>query len=145
MSSVKGIKESRCSEVIDKPMIWIEKMKKLIYVVFILFLATPLFSDDKPIFEALQFTTWALIDLDTICTYNSIWNYRLGEANPFWKSKLNKPTLVFALDMAIKIGIIWGTSKIYKKNKYIAYFLIVVVNIVQVHCIHSHLKAWRGN
>jgi len=99
--------------------------------------------NDKPIFDTLQFTAWTLIDLDTFCTYRSHWHYGLGEANPFWRSMLDKPALIFAVDMILKVGITWSLQKLYKKNKYAAYFLVVLVNIVQIHCVHSHLRAWR--
>lgn len=133
---------------------WIGKAieNSRIFIIFILLLTTPLYAEefkiersfnDKPIFNTLQFTGYALIDLDTFCTYRSRWHYGLGEANPFWRTILDKPALVFALDMAIKTGIIWGTSWLYKKNKAVAYFLIAAVNIVQIYCVCSHLEAWR--
>lgn len=127
-------------------------MKRIICAVFILFLITPLFTEefslkkrfnDKPIFDTLQFTAWALIDLDTVFTYNSIWNYGLGEANPFWRSILDKPALVFTIDIILKVGITWGLQKLYKKNKYAAYFFIIAINIMQVSVVYGHLEAWR--
>lgn len=119
---------------------------------FILSLVSPIFadeftlkksSDNDIVFNLLQYTGWILIDLDTVCTYTSLYNYGFEEANPFWRGILDKPALVFTIDMLIKVGIVWGTSKLYKKNKLLAYAIIVLVNVVQIYCVNSHLKAWR--
>lgn len=127
-------------------------MKKIIFIILILTLANPIFAedfklklsfDDEPIFNFLQYSAWVLIDLDTVCTYKSVWNYGFEEANPFWRGILDKPELVFAIDMVIKVGIVWGTSKLYKKNKLLAYGIIILVNVVQIYCVNSHLRAWR--
>lgn len=127
-------------------------MKRIICAVFILFLITPLFTEefslkkkfnDKPIFDTLQLTAWMLIDLDTVFTYRSRWHYGIGEANPFWRPLLDKPALVFALDMVIKVGITWSLQKLYKRNKYAAYFLVVAINLMQISVVYGHLRAWR--
>jgi len=127
-------------------------MKRLAYIILALTLVTPLLAEkftlkkpfnDKPIFNTLQFTAWTLIDLDTFCTYKSYWHYGLKEANPFWRDILDRPELVFTVDMIIKTSIIWGTSEIYKKNKKLAYFVIILVNVIQVYCVYNHVKAWQ--
>lgn len=129
-----------------------DKMKRLICIIFIILLMPPLFAEefklkrtfnDKPIFNALQFTACILNDMDTICTYKSIWFHRLREANPFWKNKIDKPGLVFALDLVIKTGIIWGTSKLYKKSKVAAYVVVIVLNVVSAYAIYQHLSMWK--
>ena len=95
-------------------------------------------------FGLLQRSAWFLIDLDTVLTYRNISRYGLSaEANPFWRSILDKPTLVFAVDMVIKIGIFWGTTKLYKKNKFLAYLVIALVNIAQIYYVNTHLNLWR--
>lgn len=131
-------------------------MKKLVIITFILILTTTLFAqdftlklkssfDDKPIFNFLQYSSWVLIDLDMVCTYKSIWQYggRIREVNPFWRSIIDKPPLVFTVTTLINVGIFLGTSKLYKKNKFLAYVIIVAVNIVEIYCINTHFKAWR--
>ena len=101
-------------------------------------------SDDDTIFNLLQYSAWILIDMDTVLTYRTINRYGIeAEATRFWRGILDKPALVFAIDMVIKVGIVWGTSKLYKKNKILAYAIIVLVNVVQIYCVHSHLKGWR--
>ena len=101
-------------------------------------------SDDDTIFNLLQYSAWVLIDMDTVLTYRTINRYGLeAEATRFWRGISDKPALVFAIDMVIKVGIVWGTSKLYKKNKLLAYAIIVLVNVVQIYCVHSHLRAWR--
>ena len=128
-------------------------MKRLIFIIFFLILINPAFakdfkfklsSDNETIFNLLQYSAWVLIDLDTVLTYRTINRYGLeAEATRFWRGILDKPALVFAIDMVIKVGIVWGTSKLYKKNKILAYAIIVLVNVVQIYCVNSHLKAWR--
>jgi len=131
-----------------------KKMRiKVLIIGLIILLATPVFadeftlkksSDDDTIFNLLQYSAWVLIDLDTVLTYRTINRYGLeAEATRFWRGILDKPALVFAIDMVIKVGIVWGTSKLYKKNKILAYAIIVLVNVVQIYCVNSHLKAWR--
>lgn len=95
-------------------------------------------------FGLLQYSAWILIDLDAVLTYRTISRHGLSaEANPFWRSILDKPALVFAVDMVIKIGICWGTTKLYKKNKFLAYLVIALVNIVQIYHVNTHLNLWR--
>jgi len=125
---------------------------KVLIIGLIILLVTPVFADeftlkksfdDEPIFNFLQYSAWVLIDMDTVFTYRSLYNYGFEEANPFWRGILDKPALVFTIDMAIKVGIVWGTSKLYKKNKLLAYGIIILVNVVQIYCVNSHLRAWR--
>jgi|GEM_PF-6216811 len=95
--------------------------------------------DEDTVFTLLQYSAWFLIDMDTVFTYRTIWRHGLSaEANPFWRGILDKPALVFAIDMVIKVGIVWGTSKLYKKSKLLAYCFIIGVNIVQIYCISTH-------
>jgi len=102
-------------------------------------------SDDDTVFNLLQYSAWVLIDMDTVLTFRTINRYGLkAEANPFWRSILDKPALVFAIDMVIKVGLIWGTSRLYKKNKTLAYAVIILVNVVQIYCVNSHIRAWRS-
>lgn len=92
-------------------------------------------------FGLLQYSAWLLIDMDTVFTYRTTWRYGLSsEANPFWRGILDKPALVFAIDIVIKVGIIWGTTKLFKKNKFLAYSVIILVNIVEIYCISTHLN-----
>lgn len=130
-------------------------MKKIICMIFILILSTSLFAEDFSLtksympkkspkvdlaFGLLQYSAWLLIDLDTVLTYRTINRYGLNaESTPFWRSILDKPALVFVVDMVIKIGIIWGTTKLFKKNKFLAYCAIVLVNVVQIYCVNTHL------
>jgi len=126
---------------------------------FIFILITPLFAGDFSLtksytckkssntdtaFGLLQYSAWLLIDMDTVLTYRTISRYGLNaEATPFWRSTLDKPALVFAIDMVIKVGIVWGTSKLYKKSKLLAYCFIIGSNIVQIYYVGTHFDLWR--
>ena len=95
-------------------------------------------------FGLLQYSAVSLINVDMAFTHKTIWRYGLqAETNPFWRSIWGKPALVFTTIMAINVGICWGTLKIYKKNKFLAYLVIALVNVVEIYYINTHLKLWR--
>lgn len=127
--------------------------KILIFGVICFLFIAPLYAEEftlkkslrpETAFRLLQYSAWGLIDLDTVLTYRLVGRYGLSaEANPFWRNILDKPALVFAIDMVIKVGIVWGTSKLYKKNKLLAYVIIVAVNISYISVACLHFKVWR--
>lgn len=138
-------------------------MRKIILVlqliIFILILASPIFAEGFSLtkdftlkkssnvdvaFRLLQCSAWNLINMDIVFTSRTISRYGLqAETNPFWRSIWSKPALVFTTIMAINMGICWGTLKIYKKNKFLAYLIIALVNVVEIYYINTHLKLWR--
>ena len=129
-------------------------MKKLICIMFILTLMSPLFAEEftlkkasknETIFNLLQFSGYFLINTDIVFTYNSIWNYggKIRETNPFWRMILDRPPLVFTTVCLINIGIIIGSSWLYKKNKFLAYVFVALVNIIEIYCIGTHVKLWK--
>lgn len=126
---------------------------------FIFITASPVFAEDFSLtkdftlkkssntdiaFGLLQYSAWILINMDMVFTSRTISRYGLkAETNPFWRSIWDKPALVFATVMVINIGICWGTTKLYKKNKFLAYLVIALVNIVQIYYVNTHLNLWR--
>ena len=101
-------------------------------------------SNEDVAFRLLQFSACTLINVDTVFTYKIIWQYGLNaEANRFWRSILDKTPLVFAKVMVIHMGICWGTSKLFKKNKFLAYLVIALVNVMEIYCIVGHLSLWK--
>ena len=129
-------------------------MKKFISVIFILTLMTPLFAEDftlkkssnaKSVFNLLQFTGINLVNIDTVISYNLIWNSkgRIKEANPFWRGFQKSPPLDFAVTYIINTGIVLGSSWLYKKNRFLAYAFIALVNIIEIYCVYSNIKLWN--
>lgn len=95
-------------------------------------------------FTLLQGSACILADVDTILTYRGVSRWGLSyEQNPFWRNKLDKPALVFVLDMVIKTGIICATSKLYKKNKFLAYCVLIGINVVYGLVVYNHCRIWK--
>lgn len=128
------------------------KMKKIIVaILFFVVLIIPVNANDfsliktkdqKPVFNLLQLTAAASIYTDLVVTYNSIWNSKgkITEANPLWRGLLNKPTFMFFTYTLINIGIVAGSSWLYKKNKFLAWVFIITVNVIEIYCVYSHLR-----
>jgi len=129
------------------------KAKPLTLGLICLLFVAPLYAEEftlkksprpETAFRLLQYSAWGLIDLDVVVTSRTISRYGLeAEANPFIRSIWHKPALVFSTIMVVKIGIVWATSKIYKKNKLLAYAIIIAVNIVEIYCIGTHFDMWH--
>ena len=128
-------------------------MKKLLPVLLILFFAIPVsgeqsklklsFADEpKASFQFLQFSSCALICFDTICTYNSVWNYGCGELNPYLRGFLDYPEAVFLLHTTMNLGLVWFSSALYKKSKVLAYTFLIVINVIKIYFIYDHIKDW---
>lgn len=111
------------------------------------FLVLPVRAEKDLAFKSLQFSAVTNINVDTFLTYEGIWNRGFGEANPFWQQIIDKPALVLSLDMAINTAILWGTTEIYKKDKLLAYAVVIGINLVQGYYLYKHFRArgWIGH
>ena len=130
-------------------------MRKLIIISLILFFTAPIFAedskfklsfDDKPktIFKILQYSSWLLMNADTVCTYNSIWNYGCWELNPILRELLPYPEVVFVYRIAVNIGVVLITNQLYKKSKFLAYASLIVINAVATYFIYDHIRSWKN-
>ena len=130
-------------------------MKKLILISLILFFIVPVFAEEsklklsfenkpKASFQFLQFSSCVLIYFDTICTYNSVWNYGRGELNPYLRGLLDYPEAVFLLHTTMNLGIVWFSSALYERNKFLAYSFLIVINAVKLYFICDHIRSWKN-
>ena len=102
-------------------------------------LVSSLSADDK-IFRSLQFSAVVSINLDTMLTYDAIWNYGAKERNPIVAAHINNLPLTLGIDSLINMTLVWGTNKIYKKNKLLAYAIVIGVNLIQAYCFFTHYQ-----
>jgi hypothetical protein len=113
-------------------------MKKFILISFLAFsLVISLSADDK-VFRSLQFSAVLSINLDTMLTYDAIWNYGAKERNPAVAAYIDNLPLTLGIDTVLNMTLIWGTNKIYKKNKTLAYAIVIGVNLIQAYCFYTH-------
>ncbi len=99
-------------------------------------------TEDRTVFNLLQFSGVMLTNVDNMVTYYSLWysNGRILEANPFWRSIHHKPALVFVTFQIVNLGIIAGSNWLYKRSKFLAYIFIIAVNIIEIYCVYGHLR-----
>jgi hypothetical protein len=71
-------------------------------------------------------------------TYDAIWNYGAKERNPAVAAYIDNLPLTLGIDTALNMTLIWGTNKIYKKNKTLAYAIVIGVNLIQAYCFYTH-------
>jgi hypothetical protein len=80
------------------------------------------------------------INLDTVLTYDAIWNHGAREGNPLAASYIKNIPLTIGIDLAINTALLWGTSKLYKKNKPLSYAIVIGVNLLQAYCLYLHYR-----
>ncbi len=122
-------------------------MKKIIIAVVLLFCLISFLSANDTIFKSLQYSAVMSINLDTILTYDALWNHGAREGNPVVASYINNVPLTIGIDLAINTALLWGTSKLYKKNKPLSYAIVIGVNLLQAYCLYLHYRlrqqSWR--
>lgn len=94
-------------------------------------------------FTLLQFTSLFLMNVDTVVTYNSYWNYGFGKLNPILRELLPCPESVFVYRLVVNIGVVLITNTLYKKNKVLAYSFIIAINAIATYFILDHITAWH--
>jgi len=115
-------------------------MKRIIIpLVLILCTANALFADDA-VFNSLQFSAVVSINLDTALTYDALNRYGAREGNPIVASYIDNVPLTLGIDFMINTALIWGTNKIYKKNKPLAYAIVIGINLIQAYCFYTHYR-----
>ena len=128
-------------------------MKKLLPIFLISFFVFPVFGEEpklklsfdnepKTVFKVLQYTSLLLMNTDTVCTYNSYWNYGCGELNPILRKLLPYPELVFVYRLAVNIGVVLIANTLHKKNKILAYSFLIALNAITAYFIYDHIKDW---
>ncbi len=118
-------------------------MKRTIIVfVLIFFLASVVWADEV-IFDSLRFSAVVSINLDTALTYDAINRYGAREGNPLVAAYIDNVPLTLGIDFMMNAALIWGTSKIYKKNKPLAYAIVIGVNLIQAYCFYTHYRLRR--
>lgn len=111
----------------------------IVAVVFVLFLVS-FASADETLFKSLQYSAVMSINLDTVLTYDAIWNHGAREGNPLAASYIKNIPLTIGIDLAINTALLWGTSKLYKKNKPLSYAIVIGVNLLQAYCLYLHYR-----
>jgi hypothetical protein len=116
------------------------RMKKVLLASFLIFCIVNSLSADDKIFRSLQFSAVVSINLDTMLTYDAIWNYGAKERNPIVGAYIDNLPLTLGIDSLINMTLVWGTNKIYKKNKTLAYAIVIGVNLIQAYCFYTHYQ-----
>lgn len=110
-------------------------------LLFLLILSLMSFLSAKDaVFKSLQFSAVMSVNLDTMLTYDAIWNYGAKEMNPIVASYIENVPLTLGIDFALNTALVWGTNKIYKKNKTLAYAIVIGVNLIQAYCFYTHYR-----
>jgi len=91
----------------------------------------------------LSCTISASIFADTALTYDALWNHGCYESNLFWAPLMKYPPLVMTLDMAIGAGVTILAERLYRKDKALAWALVISVNVVQGYCLYYHWQLRR--
>ena len=85
-------------------------MKRIIITAVLLFCSVNLLSADDALFKSLQYSAVMSINLDTVLTYDAIWNHGAIEGNPVVASYIKNIPLTIGIDLAINTALLWGTS-----------------------------------
>jgi len=115
-------------------------MKKIIIAIVPFFCLVSLLSADETLFKSLQYSAVMSINLDTVLTYEALWNHSAREGNPVVASYIKNVPLTVGIDLAINTALLWGTSKLYKKNKPLSYSIVIGVNLIQAYCFYLHYR-----
>ncbi len=115
-------------------------MKRVIIASILIIGITSVLSAEDPVFSSLQFSAVVSINLDTALTYDAINRYGAREGNPIVASYINNVPLTLGIDFMLNTALIWGTNKIYKKNKPLAYAIVIGVNLIQAYCFYTHYR-----
>jgi len=122
-------------------------MKNIIIALVLILCSVNFISADDTVFNSLQFSAVVSINLDTALTYDAIWNYGAKEGNPIVATYIDNVPLTLGIDLMINTALTWGTNKIYKKNKPLAYAIVIGVNLIQAYFLYTHYRlrqqAWR--
>lgn len=122
-------------------------MKNIIIALVLILCSVNFISADDTVFNSLQFSAVVSINLDTALTYDAIWNYGAKEGNPIVATYIDNVPLTLGIDLMINTALVWGTKKIYKKNKPLAYAIVIGVNLIQAYFLYTHYRlrqqAWR--
>lgn len=122
-------------------------MKKITIAAISFFILVSFLSANETIFKSLQFSAVMSINLDTVLTYEALWNHGAREGNPIVASYIKNVPLTVGIDFAINTALLWGTSKLYKKNKPLSYAIVIGVNLIQAYCFYLHYRlrqhSWR--
>ena len=113
----------------------------LILILILGVLALPLSAQQQEPPKLLTFlscTISASIFADTALTYDALWNHNCYEGNFLWRPLLKYPPLVMTLDMAISAGVTLLADRLYRKDKVLAWALVIGVNLVQAYCLYYH-------
>jgi len=95
----------------------------------------------KPLtFKALQYGYQALNIGDLSLTLYATRQEQFREANPFVGFYVNKPAVAIPLNLGISYGIHRLTSGLYKKNKTLAYGVIIALNIIKGYVVYYNVR-----
>jgi len=100
-------------------------------------------AEDRTPLTILCLSGSALIFADTLLTFDAIKNWNCGESNPLWRPIIHRPALVLTIDLGICAGMTWGVHKIWKKDKVLAYMLVIAVNAIQLYYMYRHWEVRR--
>jgi len=120
-----------------------KRMRRTIILLVLVFCSANILSADDALFNSLQFSAVVSINLDTALTYDAINRYGAREGNPIIASYIDNVPLTLGIDFMINTALIWGTNKIYKKNKPLAYAIVIGVNLIQAYCFYTHYRLRR--
>jgi len=115
-------------------------MFKLLLGIFagLLLLPTGLIADNT-IFKSLQISYVGMDYADVGITTCALWR-GATEANPLTKWYANNPPLMIGLHTLGNAFIVKLTSGLYKKNKTLAWVMIIGLNMVKAYVIYHNLR-----
>jgi hypothetical protein len=82
----------------------------------------------------------ALQGLDIHSTLTTVGSGRAREANPLLREVAHSSSGLIALKAASTMGVIWGTEKLWKKNRVAAVLLMVGVNSAMTYAVARNYR-----
>ena len=111
----------------------------LFMFVFLILFSLNLFADED-LFAGFQLSYVALDYVDVSLTLYGI-ELGLTEMNPLAKWYIKNPPLTFAVHVVLDLAIIKGTDYLFRKNKKLAWVVIIGLNLVKAYIVYRNLRA----
>jgi len=116
--------------------------KKLILGLLLVLLPTGLFANNT-IFKSLQISYVGMDYADVGITTYALWK-GAKEANPLTKWYVNNPPLAIGLHTLGNALIVKWTGGLYKKNRMLAWIMIIGLNVVKAYVLYHNLRVVNG-
>jgi len=119
-----------------------DKVMRALVFLFLAPLCLPLAAEDgeSPAIKILSFSFSSMVMADTSLTYDALAFHGCRESNGFWRPLMDRPGLVLGLDLAICTGVTLGVHWLYRRNKALAWVVIVGLNAVQGYMMYRQWK-----